>query len=170
MKRGIVFHLPSISVTTLKWFTWSPSHHHLRSHTFLSAVILHFIILVFSDESSPAPTNYWKCFSSVANRLFPCSSSAFSIQRQQYAFHYVDQESSASCIIVSSSDAGIDVMAISVSSVTCPKRKCIHVWAHPHIAFHCLLSSWCGSCREKMNLICQLGLLITGLFFFSFFL
>lgn len=35
-------------------------------------------------------------------------------------------------------------------------------WVHSHAAFHLLLPSWCGSCREKTNGICQLGLLITG--------
>lgn len=35
----------------------------------------------------------------------------------------MDQERSASSVIASSSDPGIDVMAISVSSVTCPNSK-----------------------------------------------
>lgn len=70
-----------------------------------------------------------RCFSSVANRLLPCPSSASSSWLQQYPFHQMDQEHPASSVWVSPPDAGIDVMEISRSSVTCPNTKGRHVGA-----------------------------------------
>lgn len=158
-ERGCISPLQHLCPTAPEQAGWSPSSHHLKPHTSLSALILRFIM--FSDESSP-PVNYWSVF-------FPCCQQIVSLlilspRHAAAAIRLSLGGLGELCILTmaSSSNAGFDVMAIAVSSLTCPNTTCICVWVHPRIAIHCLLSSWCGSCREKMNVICQLGLLITG--------
>lgn len=93
-ERDCISPLQHLCPTTTKRFSWSPSSHHLKPHTFLSAPLLHFIM--FSDESSP-PVNYCTVFFPLLpTDCFPAHPQPLSTQRQQSAFHEEGWESSAS--------------------------------------------------------------------------